>query len=431
MWLYDRSLAALQSLEPQKVQPLDLTEARNALRIDTVQKHNLPAPDPDDRGFYSRRFASGGAVFPAVYAAINILASTIARLPKTVAVLRDPIEDEWDSLPDHPVSILMRFPSRQFDPWQYWEWMLRMLFYQGNGYSEVTRINGLPVELIPVMVTNQWFNGQVVRSVQRVLGNQQQRVMKNRWLLSFHGPGFNGIQSPSPVWHYASSVVAMESAAREYNQRSLVMGLSTRTAIEIDPMVGLRTRNQGEALQKRLQKMFSGAMKAGGTPVLPPGAKLHSTQGMLSNIDVDLIEQLKWDVEDVARIWNVPPRLLQHYHEGFRASKDVEAQFEDFERISIQPHVHRLQEQIGNKLLTKEDRSSNRVIRFSTDLLKMGSWSERARSVREAADSGVITANEGRKKLNLRARPDGDKLLERRGAPKDDGSQDLSTEKSE
>ena len=419
MWLYDRFVEAL---EPQKVEPLDLTQARNSLRIDTVERHNLPYPDPEEPDFYSRRFAPRGNPFPAVHAAINILATTLARLPKTVARLEDPIEDQWDPLPNHPVSELLQYPSRQFDPWLFWEWILREMFTRGNGYAEITRYKSFPVELIPAKVTNSWVNGKIFRHAQRVIGDQRMRLMKNHWLVTLHGPGFTGIESPSPVWNYARQVISTQQAAMLYNWRSLAEGLSTRTAIELDALIGLRTGNQGKQLQARLQKAFSGARKAGGTPVLPPGAKLKSTQGMLSSVDVALIDLLKWGVEDIARVFNVAPRLLQHYHEGFRASKDVEAQFEDFERVSIQPHVHRLQEQLGNKLLTREDRSARRVIRFSTDRLKMGSFSEAARAVKEAvSEAGVLTINEGRRKLRQRPRPDGDRLIQPRGGPSQNG----------
>ena len=399
----------------------------NALRIETQEKYKLPTVESDgsdgkDPYYVRRRYGVAASMVPAVNCAVHVLSSVMAGLPKTVARLLDPLTDEWEPLPDHPVSWLMRYPSKIFDPYEYWEWVFRCLFSRGNGYSEIIRYGGFPVELIPVEVWVTPLFGKVRRSVRPIFGNQRYRDLEPWKLLAIHGPGFDGFSSPSPVMRDAASVMAMTEAAQTYNLRSLKEGLSTRTAVEIDPAVGIRTTAQLDDLWKKLKQEFHGAEKAGGTPVLPPGAKLKSTQGMLSNVDIQLIEILKWTIEDVARVFSVAPRILQHYHEGFRASKDVEAQFEDFERISIRPHVQRAQHQLGAKFLTSRERLDNLCIRMPTDMLKLGSWTERVGAVDKAvARAGVLTINEGRQLLGRKPRPDGDRLVEPKGAPAQNG----------
>ena len=410
------------SASPDSGPKMDGDRYQGGLSVDSALKRSIPRPIKDDENFYVYGQHGSTDIIPAVYRAIDLLSGVMARLPKVVAKIDDPILDSWTPLYDHPVSVLMQAPSRFWDTWQFWRWMYKELFTGGNSYAEIQKFGGYPVELYPTDIQATMMMGLPSFKAKRIIGRMQYRPIQPSHFVGFHAVNFDGLSSPSPVYNYAMRTMGLAHSASAYNARSLDGGFSTRVAVEIDPIVGLRSRGQGEDLQAKIKASFSGAAKTGGTIVLPPGAKLVSTQGMLSNVDVALIDLLKMTVLDIARIFGIPPVLLMHYHDNFQAAKAVEIESENFTRWSIRSPVEMVQQQLTSKLLLPEERFEGLAIRMPTDSLQLGSFSEIAKAVDLAvARAGVMTINEGRRRMRLPDRPDGDKLIEPKGAPKQDG----------
>ncbi len=396
----------------------------------------LPVPDPDEPGFHTYAQSSGLlTAIPAAYAAIGLLASTLAQLPRTVARLEDPLDDYWQADPEHPVSELLRRPSRLVDPWIFWEWMLRCLFGFGNAYSWIRRDSrGRPVELVPANCTRcQWVDGSQGSIAEYDLalwgatdngGSRQMLRVPASEVVVLHGPGFDGLASPSPVQHAARRTLEVMDQAMGHEGR-LLRGAGLRTAIQMDVALLELSNEQQQQYRDQLKRIYQDAREKGEVPVLPPGFTAASTGGM-SAVDIQVIELLKWSVEDIARVWNVPLRLLHQYYEGQRVTQ-FEQQAVDFERWSLRGHVHRIEEQLSAKLLSHEEARDDLVIRLPTDRIRAGSWSEQVNAVDQAvAKAGVMTVNEGRRRLRLPPREDGDRLIQPKGAP----AQDMASEPS-
>ena len=187
----------------------------------------LPQPDPDSGPqayTYGRGLgASALAAIPAAHRAIGLLASTLARLPRTAARLEDPFADAWTPVPDHPVTALLEAPSRRMpEPWLFWESLFRALFASGNAYAWIRRDprSGRPVELVPVAYRlARWAPGSVAQYDLTLLdglrGVGERITALAPDVLTLHGPGFDGLESPSPI-HYAArqtlSVMALSGS---------------------------------------------------------------------------------------------------------------------------------------------------------------------------------------------------------------------------
>ena len=397
----------------------------------------LPEPDPQRPGRYRYPPRSGVddlTAIPAAYAAIGLLSSTLAQLPRTVVHLEDPLDDYWTPQGDHPVTELLRRPSRLVDPWLFWEWMFRGLFAAGNSYAWIRRSDaGRPLELVPATCTAAQWRGNPPLEHARVhyelklwgpataAGLSPHIRVEASEVVALHGPGFDGLASPSPVQYAASSTLEVMHRAQDQQKSMLQSSSGMGAAIATDASLADRTEEQKKQHREALAEGYTRARERGEIPVLPPGYSLATT-GAMSAVDIQLIELLKWSVEDIARVWNVPVRLLHHYHAGFRTSS-FEQQAVDYERWTVSGHVQRIQEQLGGKLLSPQEAADNLAIRLPTDRIRAGSWSERVNSVDQAvAKAGVMWINEGRRLLRLPALPDGNRLLQPKGAPAQDAS---------
>ena len=138
----------------------------------------------------------------------------------------------------------------------------------------------------------------------------------------------------------------------------------------------------------------------------------------MSSVDLQLIDIMKWGVEDICRCWLMPPRMVGHYHAGLRQESRMSGQSEDFERWTIRGHALRDSSQMTFKLLTHNDRHVRRLrIRADTSRIARGSLGERIeQAARGYADGGVYTLNEARRELDLPPKPNGDEVMTPRGA---------------
>ena len=389
----------------------------------------LPRPDPDSGPqayTYGRGLgASALAAIPAAHRAIGLLASTLARLPRTAARLEDPFADEWTPVLDHPVTALLESPSRRMpDPWLFWESLFRALFASGNAYAWIRRDprTRRPVELVPAACRlARWAPGPVAQYdlilLDGLRGLGEQITARAPDVLTLHGPGFDGLESPSPIYYAARQTLSVMALAGEH-QRALLHGVNLRAAITIVPeLFGRILPEQLQQYQDTLNQSYATARRKGQIPLLSPGFGL-ATVGGLSAADIQLIELLKYSVEDIGRAFGVPPRMLGHFHEGAKVATTFEGHAVDFERWSVQEHVQRVQAQLTTKLVSADAAAEGLVVRMPADRIRAGSWTEQVRAVDQAvAKAGVMTINEGRRLLRLPPVPDGDRLLQPKGAP--------------
>ena len=368
---------------------------------------------------------SSGAI-PAAYAAITLLSSTMAQLPRLVVRVRDGADDDWLADDDHPISVLLRQPSISIDPWLFWEMTFRDLFSNGNAYAYIWRDpQDRPIGLIPATAKKvQWgrsssgprklYDLDLVGSEGTLRRSTMENVMA-RDVIALHGPGSDGLQSPSPIAYAASRTLSLMEEAMTRQQAEL-SGPNLRNVITAVPELIDLAPEVLKDLKETLSKTYGEARQAGKVPALPPGFNISSTAG-LSAVDMQIIQLLRYGVEDIARVFGLPPRVIGHYHEGFRATR-YEAQQADFERLSIRHHARRIESEFSQKLLTVNDRSAGLTIRLPTRRIQEGTWAEMVESVGQAvSDYAVMTPNEGRRLLRLPSIEGGDKLRSPRGGP--------------
>lgn len=372
--------------------------------------------------FSEQRYGIAGNIIPAVQAAVNLLSNTMAHLPRQVVNARG------DPMVGHPINDLLNRVDQRWPASAVWEYLERSALQFGIGYAWIARFPGgerlYPCD--PVLSDHRISadRRRITFQLHPLVGPPRNNVMARDTLLVV-GDGYNGLRGLSPISSYAVTMGVL-GQSHQHLLSTLRNGMHIAGVVESDPEVG-----QGMGwdlpriadLRKKLVELFAGTTKAGGVPVLPPGFKFTGVP--YNAVDIELVKLLELSIEDVCRIYRVPPRLLYHYRTGIRYSNDAEQSNTEFAQYSIMPRARSLGDMVASQLLSFSALNDDGIrIRFDTDGLYAGTISQRIASVDQGVSrAGVLTPNEGREYVRTGRLPPldpiegADELLAPKGGP--------------
>lgn len=139
--------------------------------------------------------------------------------------------------------------------------------------------------------------------------------------------------------------------------------------------------------------------------ILYGGLKAKLLQGNLK--DLQLTEVRKFQLNEVCRIFRVPPHLVQDLDRA--TNNNIEEQGIDFRRYGAHPWASRIEQRMQVSLLSARERNRYRI-EFVLDGLERGSFASRAEGLAKQIASAQITPNEARALENRPALPGGEKL---------------------
>lgn len=121
--------------------------------------------------------------------------------------------------------------------------------------------------------------------------------------------------------------------------------------------------------------------------------------------DMQMVEVLRFMVEEVARVYSLPPVFLQDLTHG--TFSNTEQQDLHFVKHTLKRWIEQLEQELTLKLF---GRGSSRFVEFNLDGLLRGDFTTRMDGWATAIQNGVRTPNEAREKENLPPMDGGDKL---------------------
>ena len=363
---------------------------------------------------------------PVVWNCINLLTSALSAMPFEV-VERGP-KGSFKKI-EHDVQQVLDNPSKIMDPHQHYELFIRNYISSGNAFNLVLR-DGAHVDGLVNCVAWPRVVGHTYRTLRRVYSIPQIGLLMDRdtdrvpdrEVLALHNDGFDGIIAPSPIVAAARKTISLLKAGRQHNQNSIDNGMTGRAVLVMDPaLIALNEKQRGE-IRTDLEEKYAGARNAGKVPVLPPGV-MPGQMGGVSSVDLQLVELLKWSIEDICRVYDVPPRMVHHQHVGIRVDPKLSQLSSYFVRWSVLRHARRISAQMTHKLMPVRDIKVHRFIRMNPDMLTAGTFDEKVIAAGSAVSQyGLLTINEGRTFLGYPLIDGGDKLISPIGAPPSGGN---------
>lgn len=150
---------------------------------------------------------------------------------------------------------------------------------------------------------------------------------------------------------------------------------------------------------------FGDTNNTGKPAILPEGTAYQQTG--LSSTDAQFEQMRRFQTEEIARAFRVPPTMLFDLTRG--TWSNTEEMGNQFLTYTLRPWLDAWEWAYARVLLTSEERT-HRFFEFVTDDLLTVSFAQQAASFGQYRSMGVMTANEVRAARNLPPLPGGDEL---------------------
>lgn len=340
----------------------------------------------------------------AVWRAVNLIASGAASLPlhayKPVPVIgRD--EPARQLQTSGIAADLLRSPHPDLTPFELWETVYASLLLWGNAYLQILRNPlGNVAELWPIH-PSRVAPSRADDYTKRYEIDGAKRSDGSPWtdyhILHIPGFGYDGIAGLPPI-RLARQGIGLAMAAERFGARlfgsgSLAGGILT-TEQRLRP-------DQANSLKQAWKAKVSGLHNAHEVAVLDAGVKFE--QLTIPPEDAQFIESRAFQIEEVARIFGIPPHMLMSNEKSTSWGTGIEQQSLGFVTYTLRPWLVRVEQRI-TKLLAP----GPVYAKYALEGLLRGDSAQRAAFYKTMRELGALNPNEIRALEDLPPRDGGD-----------------------
>ncbi len=355
--------------------------------------------------FGGRPSASGKIVTPetsmrvaAVYACVSVLSQSVGQLP---LILYKRSAGGADPADQHPLyQRLLNLPNPEMTSQDVLEMGMNHLCLRGRAFHQVVRSEGQVVEINPL--NPDWVRmfrtpgGALAYSFMQPGGPIREFGVEQCWRVI--GMTHNGVEGVSPLT-YARESIGLAMATEEHGAKLFTNGAQLSVTMEVPDVLS-------DTAYKRLKDSFkdkySGSANAWTPLILEEGMKANKLS--MTNVDSQFIEARRFQLEEICRIYRVPPHKIQ---EMSRATfNNIEHLTMDFVNSSLVPWLRRYELTINRDLLLPSERKKY-FARFDVDSLQRGDMQARANYYASGIANTWLCPDEARAGEGRNKRPDG------------------------
>ncbi len=340
----------------------------------------------------------------AVYACVRVLAESVAQLPLFIYQREG---DKKSRALEHPLyRLLYKRPNVWQTSFEWREMMVGHVALRGNAYSEiVANGSGIIEQLIPMnpgsVTPRPQDSGEIIYDIKDNAG--EVRTLTQRRVFHIRGMSSDGYIGISPI-EMERQTIGMSLAAQDYGARFYKNDARPGGWIEYPGT--FQDGDQKDRFKDSWQDAQTGVNR-GRTAILERGMKYHEIA--VSNEDAQFIETRRFQVEDIARIFRVPPHKIGHLDKA--TNNNIEHQGLEFVTDTLMPWLVRFEQAISRDLITPEQ-NDEFFAEFLVDSLLRGDTKSRYESYALGIQNSIITPNEARVKENLDPLPGLDETLQ-------------------
>lgn len=336
----------------------------------------------------------------AVLACVRVLSETVAGLPLIVYRRGKNGRERDTSLP--LFNLLSSKPNRYQTAFEFREMLMAHCLLRGNGYAQkVYDGSGRLVELVPLNPTRvePRLNADGSISYRLRTDRQGDLVIPSDDIFHLRGLATDGIVGVSPI-AYAREAVGLSIATEEFGARVFSNDAKPGGILEHP---GKLSDEAHKRIKDSWQEAHAGVKNAHKVAVLEEGMRWQRIG--ISASDTQFIEARKFQIEEIARIFRVPPHLIGHLERATFAN--IEHQSLEFVQHTMLPWLRRWEQAIGARLMTNQE-STTHYCEFLVDGLLRGDIQSRYSAYAVGRQWGWLSADDVRRLENMEPLPNGD-----------------------
>ena len=349
----------------------------------------------------SRRALQCGAVFSCV----GLLAESIAQLPLKFYVTNG--DNKLEDRQHYIYNLLARRPCSWLNSFAWRELAMMLLCLRGDFYAYKVRDNqGRVKELLPLMPgsisVRQLPNWELEYRI--YLSNGEYKTVTENEIFHVMYRSLDGIKGLSPI-AFSRQAINLSIAVEEHGYKTFTNGAKPGGVLKIPTAI---SKEAYQRLKENWQSAYSGD-NAGTTAILEQGVDFSPVS--MTNSDAQYLETMRFQVEQIARIFRVPLFMIQSTEKNTSWGSGIEQMALGFVRFTLLPWIKRWEDAIYKDLISEFDTNNKYFVKFNVEGLERGSISARATAYQQFVNMGVYSPNDIRKLEDMNPREGGDIYL--------------------
>ena len=319
---------------------------------------------------------------PAVWRAVTLIAGGAAALPLHAYKAGGGVRERMPET--SPAARLLAEPHPDLTPFEFWEIVYGHILLWGNAYIRILRnrlgeIQELwPIHPSRVRVGRESDTGRKVYELDRTLDEP----WYDDKILHIPGFGYDGIVGVSPI-RAARQGIGLAMAAEEYGARLFGSGSLATGILQTEQRLD---QKDADNLKERWKAKMTGLQSAHDVAILDRGAKFQ--QLSIPPEDAQFIESRKFQIDEIARMFGIPPHMLGLVEKSTSWGTGIEQQVIGYVVFSKKTWLTRV-EQRATKLIKPAAYS-----KYSIEGLLRGDSAQRAEFYRRMWELGVFSTND-------------------------------------
>lgn len=336
----------------------------------------------------------------AVYSCVRILSETLAGLPLHVYRYND--SGGKEKYLKHPLyKLLHDEPNPEMTSFAFRETLMSHLLLWGNAYAQIIRnARGEVIAIYPLMPNKMTVDrdskGRLFYLYSRTsddaptLGDDSQVYLAPSEVLHIPGLGFDGLIGYSPI-AMAKNAVGLAIATEEYGAKFFANGAAPGGVLEHPGTI-----KDPQKVKESWNAAYQGPKNAHRVAVLEEGMKYQPIG--LSPEHAQFLETRKFQINEIARIFRVPPHMLADLEKS--SFNNIEQQSLEFVKYTLNPWLIRWEQGIQRRLLNEKEKRTH-FVKFNVDGLLRGDYASRMAGYAVGRQNGWMSANDIRELENL------------------------------
>jgi HK97 family phage portal protein len=327
----------------------------------------------------------------AFWASVRLLTETVAAMP-----LRSYMIDDESGVkqpqPDYELFKILNYrPNRYQTRIEFFESVMLNLVTWGNSYCTIQRdANGNIIQLLPLMASQMEVKllGDGSTTYHYTTADNTTRVYASEtvWHIKLFG---NGIVGMSPLG-YARNALGIATALEQRVSTLAANGGRTTGVLMVDDKLTPEQRAQ-------IRKNYAGLEEGTEDQLFILETNMKYVQTSLSPSDVQMIENRRFEVEDIARFMGVPSVLINDTSASTAWGSGIEQINMGFYKLNLRPYLERIEASMKRWLIPEKDWDKIEI-EFDFDSLLRADQATRLEGYSKAINSGQMTPDEARAK---------------------------------